>query len=38
VQDNSLLYSHDDYRYMMEEQRIMSKWELDYCYHQKYWA
>ncbi len=38
VQDNSLLYSHDDYRYMMEEQRIMSKWELDYCYHKKHYA
>ncbi len=31
VQDNYLLYSDNDYRRMIEEQKIMSKWELDYC-------
>jgi len=38
VQDNTLLYSKNDYRRMTEEQRIMSKWEIDYCYHKKHYA
>ena len=38
IQDNKLLYSQDDYRRMAEEQRIMSKWELDHTYHQKHYA
>lgn len=38
VQDNTLLYSKNDYRKMTEEQRIMSKWELDHCYHRKHYA
>ena len=38
VQDNCLLYSKNDYRKMTEEQKIMSKWEIDYCYHKKHYA
>jgi len=38
VQDNTLLYSKNDYRRMTEEQRIMSKWEIDHCYHRKHYA
>ncbi|WP_198246773.1 type VII toxin-antitoxin system MntA family adenylyltransferase antitoxin [methane-oxidizing endosymbiont of Gigantopelta aegis] len=38
VQDNCLLYSDNDYRKMIEEQKIMSKWELDYCYPKKHYA
>jgi len=38
VQDNSLLFSKNDYRKMIEEQRIMSKWEIDHCYHRKHYA
>ncbi len=38
VQDNCLLYSNNDFRKMVEEQRIMSKWEIDYCYHKKRYA
>jgi len=38
IQDNKLLYSQNDYRRMVEEQRIMSKWELDHIYHQKHYA
>jgi len=38
VQDNTLLYSKNDYRRMIEEQRIMSKWEIDHCYHRKHYA
>jgi len=38
VQDNMLLYSKNEYRRMVEEQRIMSKWELDHCYHKKHYA
>jgi len=38
IQDNKLLYSQNDYRRMVEEQRIMSKWELDYTYHKKHYA
>ena len=38
VQDNTLLYSKNNYRRMTEEQRIMSKWEIDHCYHRKHYA
>jgi len=38
VLDNTLLYSNNDYRRMTEEQKIMSKWEIDYCYHNKHYA
>jgi len=38
IQDNMLLYSKNEYRRMVEEQRIMSKWELDHCYHKKHYA
>ena len=38
ILDNTLLYSKNDYRRMTEEQTIMSKWEIDYCYHKKHYA
>ncbi|NOQ65143.1 MAG: nucleotidyltransferase domain-containing protein [Methyloprofundus sp.] len=38
VVDNTLLYSKNDYRKMTEEQKIMSKWEIDYSYHRKHYA
>lgn len=38
VQDNTVIYSRNDYRKMVEEQRIMSKWELDHLYHRKHYA
>ena len=38
IQDNSILYSQNEYRRMTEEQKIMSKWELDYLYHRKHYA
>jgi hypothetical protein len=38
VQDNCTLYSGDDYRRLTEEQRIMSKWEIDHLYHRKHYA
>ncbi|WP_428357393.1 type VII toxin-antitoxin system MntA family adenylyltransferase antitoxin [Methyloprofundus sp.] len=38
VLDNTLLYSKNNYRRMIEEQKIMSKWEIDYCYHRKHYA
>lgn len=38
VQDNTVLYCKNHYRRMVEEQRIMSKWEIDYCYHKKHYA
>lgn len=38
IQDNTLLYSNNNYRRMTEEQKIMSKWEIDYCYHKKHYA
>ncbi len=38
VQDNTLLYSKNDYRKMIEEQRIMSKWEIGHCHHRKHYA
>ena len=38
VLDNTLLYSKNDYRRMTEEQKIMSKWEIDHCYHRKHYA
>jgi predicted nucleotidyltransferase len=38
VKDNVTLYCVNDYRRMVEEQRIMSKWELDHLHHRKYYA
>jgi predicted nucleotidyltransferase len=38
VQDNTVIFGENNYRCMVEEQRIMSKWELDYCYHRKQYA
>jgi predicted nucleotidyltransferase len=38
VQDNTVIYGNNNYRCMVEEQRIMSKWELDYCYHKEHYA
>jgi len=38
IQDNTILYSQNDYRRMTEEQKIMSKWELDYLYHRRHYA
>ena len=38
MQDNTTLYSQNEYRRMTEEQKIMSKWELDYVYHRKHYA
>jgi len=38
VQDNCVLYSDNEYRRLTEEQRIMSKWEIDYLYHRKHYA
>jgi predicted nucleotidyltransferase len=38
VKDNSAIYIKNDYRKMTEEQKIMSKWELDYMYHRKHYA
>jgi len=38
VEDNTVLFGEKSYRCMVEEQRIMSKWELDYCYHGKHYA
>ncbi|NQY63792.1 MAG: nucleotidyltransferase domain-containing protein [Alteromonadaceae bacterium] len=38
VQDNTYLYSGNDYRRLVEEQRIMSKWEIDHLYHRKHYG
>lgn len=38
ILDNTLLYSKNDYRRITEEQKIMSKWEIDYLYHRKHYA
>lgn len=38
VEDNVTLFCANDYRRMVEEQRIMSKWELDHLHHRKYYA
>lgn len=38
INDNTLLNESNNYRRMTEEQRIMSKWELDYLYHKKKYA
>ncbi len=35
VEDNTLLYCRNQFRRYVEEQRIMSKWELDYLHHRK---
>lgn len=36
--DNTILYSKNDYRRITEEQKIMSKWEIDFLYHRKHYA
>ena len=38
ILDNTLLFSKNEYRRMIEEQRIMSKWEIDHCYQRKHYA
>ena len=38
VQDNTILFIQNDFRRMTEEQKIMSKWEIDHCYHRKHYA
>jgi predicted nucleotidyltransferase len=38
VMDNCLLLSKNSLRHMTEEQKIMSKWELDHCYHKKHFG
>ena len=38
VGDNTVIYCQNNYRRMIEEQKIMSKWELDYIYHRKHYA
>ncbi|WP_440875560.1 type VII toxin-antitoxin system MntA family adenylyltransferase antitoxin [Thalassotalea sp. PLHSN55] len=38
VQDNTVVFSCNDYRLMTEEQKIMSKWEIDHQYHRKHYA
>ncbi|NQY63261.1 MAG: nucleotidyltransferase domain-containing protein [Alteromonadaceae bacterium] len=38
VLDNTYLYSGNDYRRLVEEQRIMSKWEIDHLYHRKHYG
>jgi len=38
VKDNRVLFVRNDFRRMAEEQKIMSKWELDYLYHRKHYA
>ena len=37
VYDNYTLYSNNDFRRLTQEQRIMSKWELDHQYHKKHY-
>ncbi len=37
VSDNHTLYSNNDFRRLTQEQRIMSKWELDHQYHKKHY-
>jgi len=38
IQDNTTLYSQNEFRRMTEEQKIMSKWEIDHLYHRKHYA
>lgn len=38
LDDNSLLYCCDDTVRLLAEARLMSKWELDYLYHQVRWG
>lgn len=38
LDDNSLLYCCDDTARLLAEARLMSKWELDYLYHQVRWG
>lgn len=38
LEDNNLLYCRDDTERLLAEARLMSKWELDYLYHQAHYA
>ncbi len=38
LKDNTLLYCRDDTTRLFAEARLMSKWELDYQYHQAHYA
>lgn len=38
VSDNHLLYTRDELSVIYKEQRIASKWELDYQYHARQYA
>ncbi|MDR6981855.1 hypothetical protein J2X32_000463 [Rheinheimera pacifica] len=38
LDDNTVLYSRDDTARLLAEARLMSKWELDYQYHQAHYA
>ena len=38
VSDNKLLYAKDELKVMLQEQQIMSKWEIDYLYHVRHYA
>ena len=38
LEDNTLLYCRDDVARLLSEARLMSKWELDYQYHQAHYA
>lgn len=38
LEDNIVLYSRDDTARLLAEARLMSKWELDYQYHQAHYA
>jgi len=38
VKDNCVIFSRNDFRLMTEEQKVMSKWELDHLYHQEHYA
>ena len=38
VSDNSLLFTRDELKVMFQEQRIMSKWEIDYLHHVRHYA
>ncbi len=38
VSDNTPIYTGNNFRRMTEEQKVMSKWELDHLYHRKHYA
>ncbi|WP_215396788.1 type VII toxin-antitoxin system MntA family adenylyltransferase antitoxin [Rheinheimera oceanensis] len=38
LEDNTVLYCRDDTARLLAEARLMSKWELDYQYHQANYA